>query len=235
MEDNNKTYAEYYLGTIVEIIDPVLYQVRVDIPGVFEGVKAFPVRGEIDEPRVGDFVLLRSFDPIYHSYFLYQRLKENNFIGFRSNGKMIDITPDFIEMCIFDPEEEWNDDQEDSKHQPTPTTWVMLDKDGNLDISLNGDNSKININCSGNANIQVNGNVKLWSGENIEIEATGNLTLKSENTLNLQGKTIKFSGGGLVIMNGTAQPSTPGPFIIPPVAPQPGTPSISSSTVKLNE
>lgn len=235
LEENQKAKVDYYIGTIVEVLDPVLYEIRCDIPGVFDGVKAFPIRGEVDEPRVGDFVILKSFDPVYHSYFLYQKLKENDFIGFRSNGKMIDITPDYIEMCIFDPEENWNDDQGDEKYRPTATTWIQLDKGGNLKISLNGENSKIDLNCSGNTELKMNGNVKIWSGGNTEIEASGNLTLKAGATLNFQGPVIKFSGGGQVIMNGTAMPGTPGPFIIPPTAPAPGTTPISSSTVQLNE
>ena len=86
-----KTEETFFAGTITEILDPVLYEIKVDIPGVIGGVKAFPIRGEVDEPRVGDFVLLLSLDPVYHSYYLYKKIKENDFIGFRSNGKMVDI------------------------------------------------------------------------------------------------------------------------------------------------
>ena len=33
----------YYTGTIVEVLDKVLYEIKVDIPGIKSGVKAFPV------------------------------------------------------------------------------------------------------------------------------------------------------------------------------------------------
>ena len=104
---------QYYTGTITEIVDPVLYQIKVDIPGIAVSVMAFPMRGELDEPVVGDFVLLRSLDPIFNSYFLYQKIKENDFIGFRSNGKYVDITPDYILLGIFDPSTRKNDFEKD--------------------------------------------------------------------------------------------------------------------------
>ena len=87
----------YYTGTIVEILDKLLYEIKVDIPGVKSGVTAYPMRGEIDEPRVGDFVFLRCLDPVFQSYYLYHKIKENDFIGFRIRGKMVDITPEYIQ------------------------------------------------------------------------------------------------------------------------------------------
>ena len=88
----------YYLGKIREVIDRVTYEIRVDIDGVVEDKPAFPMRGEIDEPKVGDEVILRNVDPLYGSMYIYSKLKEDEYIGYRSNGKEVTITPESITM-----------------------------------------------------------------------------------------------------------------------------------------
>ena len=220
--------SQYYTGTIVEVIDPVLYQIKVDIPGIALGVSAFPMRGEIDEPVVGDFVLLRSLDPVFGSYYLYQKIKENDFIGFRSNGKYVDITPDYILLGIFDPTtrtndlerddngENKNDNQEaffedhgDIKHggfRPQPTDWIKLDKDGNLEINLRA-NSKIIINGEDNPNT-----VQIVGDNEITIEKNSTITVKGDSSIKVDGSTtlecpevtvkssskISLTGGGIL-------------------------------------
>lgn len=193
----------YYTGTIIEILDPVLYEIKVDIPGVIQGVKAFPFRGEVDEPKVGDFVLLKCLDPIFQSYYLYQKIKENDFIGFRSNGKIVDITPDYIQLGIFDPSLEYTDTG-DKNYRPEVTDWIKLDKDGNLDINLRS-NSKIII--SGNSNIEITGNSN--------IDVTGNTTLKSSK--------VKITGGVLEV-SGFSSSDMGGPFNCIPTCPFSGAP-----------
>lgn len=188
-----------FTGTITEIIDPVLYQIKVNIPGIVEDILAFPMRGEIDEPRVGDFVLLRSLDPVFNSYFLYQRLKENDHIGFRSNGKMVDITPDYITIGIFDPSIEYNDVSQGDKYRPEVTDWIKLDKDGNLDINLRT-NSTIKI--GGDSSISVEGNCTM--------DITGDATVKSPN-ITVEGSTVTITGGTL-ITKGSSNTDMSGPF-----------------------
>lgn len=188
-----------FTGTITEIIDPVLYQIKVNIPGIVEDILAFPMRGEIDEPRVGDFVLLRSLDPVFNSYFLYQRLKENDHIGFRSNGKMVDITPDYITIGIFDPSIEYNDVSQGGKYRPEVTDWIKLDKDGNLDINLRT-NSTIKI--GGDSSISVEGNCTM--------DITGDATVKSPN-ITVEGSTVTITGGTL-ITKGSSNTDMSGPF-----------------------
>ena len=153
---------QYFTGTIVEIIDPVLYHIKVDIPGIASKVPAFPMRGEVDQPRIGDFVLLRSLDPVFKSYYLYQKIKENNYIGFRSNGKMVDITPEYITVAIFDPETIYSDSVRDDSFRPIPTDWLKMDKNGNLEVFLRENsnititgNSKVTINIDSDPNIKV--------------------------------------------------------------------------------
>lgn len=210
---------QYYTGVIKEITDPVFYKIKVDIPGIVEDVSAFPMRGEIDEPRVGDFVLLRSLDPVFNSYFLYQKLKENDYIGFRSNGKMVDITPDYITIGIFSDDSEkegYNDRSENTKEapdgslnkekeiksggfRPIPTDWVTLYKDGSLDISLRA-NSTINI--AKDSSITIGGNCTL--------NVTGDATVKSPN-ITVEGEKVTITGGKL-ITKGTSDNKMDGPF-----------------------
>lgn len=220
-----------FTGTITEIIDPVLYQIKVNIPGIATDILAFPMRGEIDEPRVGDFVLLRSLDPIFNSYFLYQRLKENDHIGFRSNGKMVDITPDYITIGIFDPSIEYNDVSQEGKYRPEVTDWIKLDKDGNLDINLRtnstikilGDsgieisgNSDIkvtgdsNVILEANSKVDISGNSEIKVGGNCDLNVSGNTTVKSPN-ITVNGSNVTVTGGTLVV-KGESSEDMSGPF-----------------------
>lgn len=212
-----------FTGTITEIIDPVLYQIKVNIPGIATDILAFPMRGEIDEPRVGDFVLLRSLDPVFNSYFLYQRLKENDHIGFRSNGKMVDITPDYITIGIFDPSIDYNDVSQGGKYRPEVTDWIKLDKDGNLDINLRTNstikilgNSGINITGQSVVEIEDNSTINIAKDSNINVNGnctmnvTGNATVKSPN-ITVEGSTVTITGGTL-IAKGSSSEDMSGPF-----------------------
>ena len=233
----DKESVEYFIGTIVDVEDRALYKIKVDIPGEFDGVTAFPVRGEIDEPKVGDFVLLRSFDPVYHSYFLYQKLKENDFIGFRSMGKMIEVEPngEYIRVCTFDIETEYTDGKHGSEYRPEPQDWIKLDKDGNLDIYLRknhtalvdgdgeievkgnvtikvGGNTKVEI--SGDNEVKISGNTKLEVGGNADIDIKGNTKIKCPNVKVESSGTVEITGGGIIKTGPSApgSPSTTGPF-----------------------
>ena len=211
----------YYSGTIVEIIDEVLYEIKVDIPGVKTGVTAYPMRGEVDEPRIGDFVLLKCLDPVFQSYYLYQKIKENDFIGFRSNGKMVDITPDYIQVAIFDPSnKEWNDN---NNYRPEPSDWIRLDKDGNLNIHLRSNSS---ITIEGDVSNNYESNMSLTVNGNADINIKGSTVLKSPD--------ITIKGPGTLTCEGTVVPSAEGgPFCAVKVAPPPGTAMISGNVIML--
>lgn len=199
----------YYAGTITEVLDTVLYEIKADIPGIAEGIKAYPMRGEIDEPRVGDFVMLKCLDPTFQSYYLYQKIKENDFIGFRSNGKMVDITPDYIQLAIFDSGTEYNDAE---GYRPEPTNWIKLDSEGNIDINLTT-NSTIKI--AGDSTVEVSGN------STVTISGDSNVTVSGSTTLNCPDVTIT---GGNVTMRGTANTDMQGPFNCIPTCPFSGAP-----------
>ena len=221
----SKSSINYYTGIVVEVIDPVLYQIKVDIPGINKQLPAFPMRGEVDEPKVNDFVLLYCFDPIYNSYMLYHKIKENDFIGFRSNGKMIDVTPDYIKVAIFDPSTEYYDDKDKSLHRPEPTDWIKLDKDGNLEIFLRA-NSTVTI--SGDSVVDVTGKseVKIGGDSTINVSGNSDITVSGNTTLNSPKVTVT---GGQLITKGKSNTDLNGPFNAIPMCPFSGAPHCGST------
>ena len=146
----NTQEGKFYIGTITEIIDPDLYQIKIDIPGVTKEALALPMRGEVDEPQVGNVVLVKSLDPIFQSVYLYSKLKENTYIGFRSRGKMCNITPDYITIEIV--------------------------AEGNVDVKITG-NATITI--EGNKEVKVSGNETVTVEGNQDIKVSGNCTIDS--------------------------------------------------------
>ena len=187
------------IGTITEVTDKDLYTIKVDIPGVNKDLVAFPKRSEIDEPRVGDSVILTEVDPVWHSYYIYEKIKENDFIGIRARGKVVQFKDDEVTVGIFDPsDDKWYDDNSGKDPTPAPTSWIKIDKDGNIDINAEG---KVNINIGGDCNITISGNAKIESSGNCDIKASGNCTVNSPNT--------KLTGGNVTV-SGTAAPTGKG-------------------------
>lgn len=210
-----------YIGTITKILDKDLYTIEVDVPGYQVGLKAFPKRGEVDEPRVGDTVVLKEFDPVYHSYYLYEKLKENEFIGIRSRGKIIKITEDSIDIGIF-TEGSYYDDNTGKSSTPSLDAWVKIDKSGNIEVNAGNSNVTLSgdstVKISGNATVEVSGKTeaKLMGGANIK--AFGNVTLGGSGQLKVSGSCIP---------NGK-----PGPFWGGgPVVPAPGSPAGSDTII----
>ena len=168
----------YYLGIVVAVDNHELLkkskehrEVVVDVPGVMEGILAYPKSCELDEPKVGDPVILECLDQMYKSYFTYYKLKENNFIGIRAAGKCISITPDTITIGVFDKNSTYKDDE-----TPKMKTKVVIDSDGNVsvesagkidikaddDISIDGGGNNITIS---NATFKTNGGVSNADGQ----------------------------------------------------------------------
>lgn len=168
----------YYLGIVVAVDNHELLkkskehrEVVVDVPGVMEGILAYPKSCELDEPKVGDPVILECLDQMYKSYFTYYKLKENNFIGIRAAGKCISITPDTITIGVFDKDSAYKDDE-----IPKMKTKVVIDSDGNVsvesagkidikaddDISIDGGGNNITIS---NATFKTNGGVSNADGQ----------------------------------------------------------------------
>jgi hypothetical protein len=190
----------YYLGVVKNIIeeDDITKEygiIEADIPGVIQGIRAFPKRNELDEPKVGDAILLLCLDPILNSYWIYEKIKENDFIGIRAAGKMIDITPDSISIGIFDKDTEYKEDE-----RPEMKTYVKIDSEGNMEIKTEGNTS---IEIKGDAEIKTDGDTKIESNGETEIKATGGCTIDSPD--------VKIKGGKLTV-NGQAGANPNGPF-----------------------
>ena len=146
----------YYIGTVTYVEndplglltkDKLYHEAVVSVPGVFENVLAFPARTNLDEPKVGDLVVVCSWDPVYNSYCTYEKLKENDFVGFRAHGKMVQINHEKIVVGVFDEGTEYKDDD---VPDVSPIAHLEMDKEGNItvhaakNITVNGDKD-----CSG--------------------------------------------------------------------------------------
>lgn len=202
----------YYLGKIVEVEDRLLYKIWVSIDTVVDRAPAFPLRGEVDEPKVGDQVLLYCIDNVFGSVYLYSKLKEDDFIGFRSNGKLISITPESITMKVYE-----GDDYESVKSEITMTN------DGS--ITIKSDN-KIDVIATSDVSISTDSNINITAEADITIKSTGTTTINSPD--------VVVKGPGTMTVDGTVMPSaTGGPFIAVTTAPPPGTPMISGNTIIL--
>ncbi len=227
---------QYYLGAIKKIVDPDLYEVIVEIPGVrnTELIKAYPMRGEVDEPKPEDLVIVLGLDPVWHSVWLYRKIKENDFIGFRSRGKKIQITKEQIDIGIF---AEMNEaDQTEAPYQedstPASTSWIRIDKDGNIDVHAEG-NTKVKID--GNAEVTIDGSdgmkLDITAGD-AKINVAGSADIKVDGATTLNCPDVKITGGQLTV-KGKACTDGNGPFCGIPVCPVTGaihTGSIVSGT-----
>ena len=211
-----KKIMEVYIGVIKKILDADLYHVEVDIPERGKGFKAYPLRGEVDEPRVGDIVFLRELDPDYHSYYLYEKLKENKFIGIRARGKKIKITEDFIEIGVYEDNDSWNDS-------------IPLE---NQDMSEEERIRVLEVEKEG-------GDPSPSSEAHIRLKKNGDIEIYTPSTLTINGGQIKIKGGTLELPRGTiVNPDADGgPFWAGntnKTAPMQGTPMISGNILNLN-
>lgn len=214
-----------FIGKVSKVLDLDLYTIEVDIPGYNEALPAFPKRGEVDEPRVGDVVLLTELDPLYKSYYLWEKLKENNFIGVRARGKVLKMSEEEVTLGIFDPSDtSWYDKNDGSDPTPPPTSWIKVTKDGTIDINAEADekvviagNSEVQISgdskvtVDGNSEITVSGDIKINVSGNASVEVSGNCDVKASGSCGIDSPDVKITGASLTV-NGTAAPTGSGPF-----------------------
>ena len=196
---------ELYLGTVQEVVNRETYEITADIPGVAQGVRAYPYsRGEMDEPVSGNLVYLLSVDPVYHSFYLYTKAKENGFVGIRSNGKLINISKDEIRIGVYDTEKT----SQDQEIPETDKSYIKMDSSGNINIMASGDES---IKISGKADVEVSGDVSVKISGNANIDVSGSVTLKSPDTTITGGK-LTTKGQANTDMTGPYNPIKTCPF-----------------------
>jgi len=230
---------ETFIGVIAKVLDQDLYKIEVDIPGKQERLKAFPFRGEVDEPRVGDVVFLRELDPIYHSYYLYEKLKENKFIGIRARGKKILMSEELIQIGIFPPDTsnsnenirfpdtlngDWYDNKSEEDPTPSCTSWLQIDKGGNIDIEMEGAGT---MHISADHTVKIDGACSIEVANDANINVSGSTTLKSPN-VEINGNVTVT--GGTFTAKGDGTPETKGAFCAIPSCLLTGAPHKSTMT-----
>jgi hypothetical protein len=228
----------YYIGTITYVEsdplglltkDKLYHEAVVSVPGVFENVLAFPARTNLDEPKVGDLVVVCSWDPIYNSYCTYEKLKEDDFVGFRAHGKMVQINHDKIVVGVFDEETEYKDPE---APDVSKIAHLEMDKEGNItvhaakNITVNGDadctitikgNNTVTINgnntvkIDGNSEIEVGGNLNAKVGGNVEADVKGNMCVDVKGSTELSCPDVTVTGGTLTV-GGTCSVTGQGGF-----------------------
>ena len=208
--------ANFYLGVVSEVLED--FRIKADIPGIILGVNAFPLRGDCDEPKVNDPIILLGLDPDFNSYYLYWKLKENDFTGFRAYGKEISIEEEKLVIRSYTGE-----NSKDGEHEPgEEVAKIQMDDKGNL-IASNKTGAEIKITDKGD--------IKTTSPNGIST-----ITLKSDGNIEIEtlGGEISFKGGGTIdfgiLLNDSKLPTG---FLNIPSFPPPGTPVAASVTSKV--
>ena len=183
--------VEFFLGVVKERVEDSEnnitkedFIILADIPGIAEGVKAFPTKDNLDEPKIGDQVILTSYDSFYHSYFTYRKLKENDFIGFRAAGKMIDITPDKITIGVFDGSNDSYKDEE--RPDCSEFSSIEMDKDGNIMIHAK---NNLTVNIDGQTDLTVQGDINVTSKGKVTIKGGPKIQLNTGDNKRLVNET----------------------------------------------
>lgn len=202
--------ANFYLGVVKEYSGEFDFKITADIPGVISGVNAFPIRGDCDEPKPGDPIILLGLDPLYNSYFLYWKLKENDFTGFRVKGRQISFQESGIRISIDEPEssegegeeeEGGNSKESDAKVLDGEVSRIDLDTEGNIEVinksgafmKLDSDgNLEANNGQTGKLSITSDGVVRAETAEtsSIELDGQGNINIE------IRSGTVKLKGFG---------------------------------------
>lgn len=210
--------GNFYVGTVSKIIgdsreEKQEYRIEADIPGVIKGVKAFPIRDTLDEPKIGDPIILLGLDPEYNSYYLYWKLKENEVTGFRSAGKEIIMTPQELVARVYVDETEKDSRPEakydDSEKYPMEKeiASVRIKESGEI-VASNQSETVVTIKDSGDIEV-------LTKGHNMKVDlGGGQMTLKNGTLLLNGGKTAGQTGpfGGFVNTSMWGEKGTPIPL-----------------------
>lgn len=198
--------AQIFLGVVTKILgdteeERLEFRIEADIPGVIKGIKAFPRRDVLDEPKVGDDVILMSLDPEFNSYYLYWKLKEDSFTGFRACGKEFSITPDHILIEVYDKEK---------REKPENRNYNDWDEINNKEMEMI---SSIEMKDSGEITMKNKTQTTVTIKDNGDVEV---LTKGHNMTVNLGGGTITLANGTVVFRNGYLAESGMPPFMADP-------------------
>ena len=214
--------ANYYIGVVVAVSkddddrlknEKEWHEILVDIPGIIQKVPAFPFRDELDEPKLNDKVLVLDVDPLYHSYFLYRKVKEDGFIGFRSSGKMVSITPDEIVIGVFGPDDnnEYPEYKEDEIPDCDPESdgfaYVKMDKSGNIEIKTKGKNTITILGDKDEDGNDVNDSdavvstINIKKSSEVNIDSNSTVNIEKDSKINVKGNTILTCEGNISLLH----------------------------------
>ena len=198
---------ELFLGTVSEVLDRETYQIKVDVPGYGEKLPAVPLsRGEMDEPVVGNLVIIMSLDQVYHSVNFYTKLKENTFVGLRSNGKVIDVTPDYI-VVGSDGSAKTN---ADATRVPAPAlSYMKMDDAGNIEVMATANNK---VTIKGNSDVEITGNNTIVVNGNSSITTSGTTDIKSGGACTINAPSVTVTGGSFTAKGAGRSPQVTGAF-----------------------
>ena len=179
---------ELFLARITKVKDRETYEILVEVPGYGQDIPAVPLsRGEMDEPVEGNLVIIMSLDPYHHNVNFYTKLKENKFVGIRSNGKVLDMTKDYVTLGAEDNSKTHKDTYQQEEHIMAPDkAYIRFDNDGNITIEAEKD---LNITIKG-----------------------GNTTLKSSSTVKVESPDVTITGGSLTAKGSASVNSSTGSF-----------------------
>lgn len=226
--------TQFYLGEIIDVLrnddgKNYSYSIKFTVRGFIDEALAYPFRDTSDEPVIGEKVLVYNLDSIFGSAYLYAKLKEDDFIGIRSNGKMISVTDESIDIFCHTGR-----DGQDGNHivglhlndDGTMTlnnnkSYIDINEDG-LVLRTEGSDQEIIVDSSSNISIITKGNIDIKSEGNITIDSEGTTTIKSENIVVSPGSTLTTSG------NPTVSPTGTGPFCAIKVCPYSGMPHVGN-------
>ena len=194
-----------FRSTVASVVDRQTYEITADIPGVAEGVRAYPFsRGEMDEPVSGNTIYLICVDPVYHSFYLYTKAKSSGFIGIRSNGKLVKVSPDDVTIGVYGTGDTNADDT-----SPDPSAgYIKIDSSGNIDVMATGNET---IKVSGDSKVEISGNCTLKVSGNVSVEASGNADIKASGSTTINSPNVTITGGMLKVQ-GQASLDLNGPF-----------------------
>jgi hypothetical protein len=142
---------------------------------------------------------------------LYEKLKENDFIGIRARGKKIWMKEDFIQIGIIPPDAnnstgaksfpdtvagEWYDDQSGADKTPSCTSWVKIDKEGNIDIEMEGSG---HMHITGDHKVEIDGGLTVKIGADAKIEVGGSADVTVSGSAKLTSPDVTITGGQLTV------------------------------------
>ena len=179
---------ELFLARITKVKDRETYEILVEVPGYGQDIPAVPLsRGEMDEPVEGNLVIIMSLDPYHHNVNFYTKLKENKFVGIRSNGKVLDMTKDYVTLGAEDNSKTHKDTYQQEEHIMAPDkAYIRFDNDGNITIEAEKD---LNITIKG-----------------------GNTTLKSSTSVTIDSPDVTITGGNFTAKGSASVNSSTGSF-----------------------